>query len=178
MLKDGESFLPPTAKASITIAWIKWVYPIDSLWQYTMPHTQRNKMCLPFFHRDTRTAYWFLPWMESERAIHGLQSRSFSAPNSKRKQQRRMLIQNADKLIFNYIKDRRYWLVGRCWSMLTDCDCDLVGTDLTTVQGKAADWDQNKMLCHFIESIKFWYELNSKTIGDYQSQMDDILVFM
>lgn len=31
MLKDSESFLPPTAKASITIAWIKGVYPIDSL---------------------------------------------------------------------------------------------------------------------------------------------------
>lgn len=154
MLKDGESFLPPAAKASITIAWIKWVYPIDSLWQYTMPYTQRDKMCLLFSHRDTRTAYWFLPWKGSKHAIHGLQSKRFFTPNSKLKQQRRMLIQTSDKFIFNYKKGSIYWLVGGWWSMLTD----LVDAYLTTVEHGRLLWSAviriQRNRCHFLGSVK------------------------
>lgn len=110
-----------------------------------MPHTQRDKMCLPFSHRDTRTAYWFLPWKGSEHAIHGLQSKRFFTPNSKRKLQRRMPIQTSDKVILNYKKGCIYWLVGGVWSILTDCN--LVDAYLTTVENKescyviSCDWD-------------------------------------
>lgn len=53
---DSESFLPPTAKASITKAWLKWVYPIDSLW-HTLYHTHKETKCVfhPFAHRDTHS---------------------------------------------------------------------------------------------------------------------------
>lgn len=120
-----------------------------------MSHTQRGKMCLPFSHRNTCTAYWFLPWKGSEHTIHANQSKRFFTPNSKRKQQRHMLIQTSDKFIFNYKKGCTYWLVER-WSMLTDSD--LVDAYLTTVEhGKLLWWGVIRIQrnrCHFLGSVK------------------------
>lgn len=131
---DSESFLPPTAKASITKAWLKWVYPIDSLW-HTLYHTHKETKCVfhPFAHRDTHSI--LISAFNGEQTCHSQLTVQklfffFFTPNPKCKTQRCTLDQNYDELIFKCIKTLS--VLAGCWM---------------TVNALVYRWKHGKMLC-------------------------------